>query len=153
MWVIIFVIFQYFIQQIYQPVSIYLSDSLRIQNYRLKLHVWWFNLLFIPIKVIFWQIYPNKDEKLIESFYLELTIISDWTNNITELRRFLYEKLYDFQAMDFFQFNEMCDDQLFEKRWLIGVDYDHKDRKYFICPSNWYQMSIKGDGNQFRVFS
>ena len=48
----------------------------------------------------------------------------------------LYEKLYDFKMKDSFQFDEKRDGQLFEKHSLIDVDYDHKDRKYFICPSN-----------------
>lgn len=48
----------------------------------------------------------------------------------------LYEKLYDFKVKDFFQFDEKSDDQLFEKHSLIDVDYDHKDRIYFICPNN-----------------
>ena len=77
-----------------------------------------------------------KDGKLIEFFYLEVTIVLDWTNNKAMLMRFQYEKLSDFHGKDFSHFNEKHDDQLFEKRWLIDVGYDHKGRKYFLYPSN-----------------
>lgn len=95
----------------------------------------------------------NKAKKLIETYDLDVTRVLDCTNNKEVLMHFLYGKLFDFLQRDFSQFNEKHDDQWFENNWLTNVDYDHKDRKYFIYRGNWYQMSKEGDDNQYQVFS